>query len=239
VVGGFSSTGKSAFACNLAADVMLQRDKHVAIFSAEMTQEQFAIRMLALLSGIPAIHIRDHVSIGVEQHNNLEQAQEMFEKSNVKIYDSLFEMQAIRSEATRIKHQEGLDVLILDYIQNVRVIGDEVKDAREVALECQRLAKELSCTVIALSQVSNAYAQQDSAEKGMGDFYSFKGSGAIRDAADVAIMLRRDRKNQSSTLRVTVEKNRHGSAGLRFDCDMNLATGRVVEMERYDGDDDE
>lgn len=230
VVGGFSSTGKSAFAANLIIDVMRNRDKKVALFNIEMSQETYMTRLLSIKSGVPQKSIRDKVSIGLDQHQALEGAMREFERSNLLIYDTIGTIAGIRSEAKKIKEQNGLDVIVIDYIQSIKGhANDEVRDAREVAIECQSIAKDLQCAVIAFSQVSNAFAQQDNAEGGTGNYYSFKGHGSIRDNADVALMLRRDRKRQSPALNVSVEKNRHGELA-QFICHMTLATGAIEEM---------
>lgn len=231
VVGGFSSTGKSAVAANIILDVLASRDKRVALFNVEMTQETYMTRLVSILSGVPQKAIRDRVSVGLEQHDALEKAMRQLERSPLRIYDNIGSISGIRSEAKKVKEQHGLDLIIIDYIQSIRgMANDEVKDAREVAIECQNIAKDLQCAVLAFSQVSNAFAQQDNAEAGAGNFYSFKGHGAIRDNADVAIMLRRDRKRQSPALNVSIEKNRHGELA-QFICHMELATGRIQEMD--------
>lgn len=227
VVGGFSSTGKSAFASNIALDVVRQ-NKSVAIISAEMTQEQYIKRMLAIQSGVPLRDIQNRITIGLDRQSRLEDARRMLEQSRLYIYDNLYRMPQIRTEMTRMKSQRGLDLLILDYIQNVSVTGDEVSDAREVALECQRIAKDLSCAVLAFSQLSNAQAQYE-ISGGDDNYYSLKGHGAIRDAADVILTLHRDRARQSSLLKVKFRKNRHGPIS-DFDCKFDLETGHIEEM---------
>ena len=236
VIGGFSSTGKSAFAANMVLDIMRKPKQKVAIISAEMTQEQYMVRLLAIDSGLPQGNIASKITIGLGASDKLEASKKKVGAMDLFIYDNLYRLPQIRTEMQRLKNQQGLDVMILDYIQNVTVTGDEVKDAREVAIECQRLAKDLNCTVIAFSQVSNAMAQLSS-QGGDEDFYSFKGHGAIRDAADVAIMLKRNRTAQSSVLNVDIKKNRHGPIS-KFKCYFDLSTGRIEESDWVDIDDD-
>lgn len=233
-IGGFSSTGKSAVASNMALDA-LRKGQHVAIVSAEMTQEQYLIRMLAIESGVPMQAISGRFVVGMDKQKELEQAKKMLANSNLYIYDNLYRMPQIRTELQRLKNQKGLDVFFLDYIQNVSVTGDEVKDAREVALECQRLAKDLNCTVIAFSQLSNAQAKYE-LEGGDDNYYALKGHGAIKDAADVVLTLHRDRANGSSALKVKFRKNRHGAIS-DFTCQFDLATGRITEFNFDDEDD--
>jgi replicative DNA helicase len=234
VIGGFSSTGKSAVACNMALDVVNEPNHKVMIVSAEMSQEQYMIRLLSIMSGVSQYSIRDRVTVGLENDKKLKQARNRIANSNLLVYDDLYTMDMIRSEAKRVKQREGLDVLMIDFHQNITVTGDEMKDAREVAIQLQRLAKEIEVCVVDFSQVSNAMAQQDAdPTQRTNDFYSFKGSGAIRDAADVAIMLRRDRNGaRPNDLEFQIAKNRHGDIG-RFTTHMELTTGKIVEPDEW------
>jgi replicative DNA helicase len=231
VIGGFSSVGKSAVAVNLTIDALASRDKKVAIISIEMTQEQYLQRLMSAMSGVPQRAIRDRITLPFDDGAALRRAEERLSKGNVRIVDTLYRMDQIRSYCTKRKAEDGLDVVMVDFIQNVVVKGDEFDDARNVALELQRLAKDLSCTVIGFSQVSNEMAKRD-ADGGDRNFYSFKGHGAIRDAADIALMLRRDRYGAASTLNMTVVKNRHGELA-DIVCNMYLETGSITEIETY------
>jgi replicative DNA helicase len=230
VIGGFSSTGKSAVACNIAIDAMATKGKRIVIISAEMTQRQYVVRLLSILSGVPQQNIDSNVTIGIENQRALEFAKKKLAESDILVYDSLSRMDAIRTELIRQKNMDGVDLFILDYIQNITVTGDEVSDARTVALECQNLAKELDCPTVAFSQLSNAQAKYEN-EGGDRNFYTLKGHGAIRDAADVIYILDRDRKNQSSILNFKHQKNRGGPMA-DFDCKMYLETGRIEELQR-------
>lgn len=228
VIGGFSSTGKSAVLINLIADSLRER-KWVGLFSVEMTQEQYAIRLLSLLSGIPQRALRDRAVIGLDQHEALRKAESAVARAPMRIYDTVYRLGDIRTKAIQMKETEGLDVLCVDYIQNVHGgTGDEVSDARAVTIELQLLAKELDCTVIALSQVSNEMAKYQ-AEGGSLNYYAFRGSGAIKDAADFAILLKRDRAARSPLLDMHVVKNRHGEMAV-IQTEMDLPTGRITEL---------
>lgn len=236
VVGGFSSTGKSAFGVNLVEDVVLAGGS-VMIASTEMTQEQYMLRLMSLTSGVPQRKIR-YGGMNMEEMAAYQQSREFWKPAKIRIYDDLYNLTRIRRVAQRVRRElGGLDMLMVDFIQNINETGDEVKDARIAAIKLQALAKELDTCVIAMSQISNAQAIQQN-EKGMGNYYAFKGSGAIKDAADLAIMLDRDRKNAPEVLWVYVVKNRHDSLatiGTKFD----LPTGSVQQMtdeEQFDAD---
>jgi replicative DNA helicase len=232
VIGGFSSVGKSAFCVNMALDVARRRGSIPSIMSLEMTSEQYMLRMLSVLSGVSQRALRQGVTLPMDNLEKLNTAKINLAKSGLHIDDTVRTIEHIRSRATRQKETVGLDVLFVDFIQNVYVKGDEFADARAVALELQNIAKDLSCTVVGFSQVSNEMAKRD-ADGADRNYYSFKGHGAIRDAADVAIMLRRDRVAQSTALNVQVVKNRHDQLG-EFYCNMDLETGAIVERMEYE-----
>jgi replicative DNA helicase len=193
--------------------------------------------MLAIESGVSQLDIASRVTIGLDKGKDIFDARKRIESYSLYVYDSLYRLSQIRTELQRLKSQKGLDVVILDYIQNISVTGDEVSDAREVALECQRLAKDLDCTVIACSQLSNSQARYEIVEGGDDNYYSLKGHGSIRDAADVVLTLHRDQVRQSSALKVKWRKNRHGPRS-DFMCHFDLATSRIEEVAWEDEDED-
>jgi len=230
VIGGFSSVGKSAVACNITFDTLHAKGKQVCIISTEMTQEQYMLRLMALVSGVPQRDLRDHVPNDFPEAAAVRKAETALSTANLKIYDTMYRMTDIRSTAKRLKETSGLDVLIVDFIQNVRgTTGDEFRDATEIAIDMQLLAKELNCTVVAFSQVSNEMAKYQQ-EGGDGNYYSWKGSGAIRDASDVGILLKRDKIKQSPILDMHIVKNRHGELHV-IPCHIDLPTGMITEME--------
>jgi len=230
VIGGFSSTGKSAAAVNLTEDA-IRAGGSVMIASTEMSQEQYLLRLLSLSSSVPQRTIR-HGGMTIEEMASYSVARDYWKSARIRIFDDLYSTARIRRYAKKVKEQIGLDVLIVDFIQNLTESGDgdEVKSARIASIQLQALAKELNCCVIALSQISNAQAMMQQ-ENGSfsGGYYSFKGSGAIKDVADCAIMLDRDRVNSPEILWWNVVKNRHDTLA-RLATRLTLATGSMRQL---------
>lgn len=235
-IGAFSSTGKSALAANIVLDVIANREKKIALMNIEMSAETYMARMLAVRSGVPLKSIRDKVTIGFEQTEALSKAERFIGNSGLRLFDTTSTLTSIKQEARKLKNREGLDVIIVDYIQSIRGSrGEEVADTREIAIELQAMAKELRVCIIALSQVSNQFAKDDIAAAGAGDYYSFKGHGSVRDNADVALVMRRNRRSQSPLLDIQIAKNRNGELA-EFTCWFDLTTGKIVEREQDDED---
>lgn len=232
VIGAGTSVGKSQFTANMVLDLIRDRDKRLALFNIEMTQEVYMMRMLSIKSGVPFKSIRDQVQVGHGEIEALAKAEVYLGNSGLRLYDTTGTITSIKQEARKIKHREGLDVVVVDYIQSIRGSrGEEVADAREVANELQALAKELRVCVVGVSQISNQQAKDDIAAGGQGDFYNFKGHGAIKDNADVGIMLRRNRRSKSPMTDVQLAKNRNGDL-TEFTLVIDLETGKMVEHER-------
>lgn len=237
VIGGFSSTGKSAVACNIINDCITER-RWVGLISTEMTQENYMQRLLALMSGVPFRDVRDRVFIE-GQVDGIREAERKLIAAPVRIFDSVYRINDIRLQATKMKETTGLDVLLVDFMQNVRASkGDfSFADMTEITLDLQQMAKDLRITVLAFSQVSNEMAKWDS-QGGDDNFYGFKGSGAIKDAADFAIMLKRDRVRQSPILDFHVMKNRHGELRV-VSTHIDLPTGRIDEITAVEEEEEE
>lgn len=228
VIGGFSSTGKSAVMVNLLEDVV-RAGGSAMVASTEMSQEQYMLRLMSISSGVPQRVIR-HGGMTLEQASSYKIARDFWKTAKVRVHDDLYNVNRIRRMARKAKEQMGgLDVVFVDFIQNLNETGDEVKDARIASIQLQQLAKDFDCCVVALSQISNAQAMHQQENGAMGNYYSFKGSGAIKDAADLAVMLDRDRVNKPDVMWFNVVKNRHDSL-TRFAAKFDLETGRLDQM---------
>ena len=103
-----------------------------------------------------------------------------------------------------IKEGPGLDILAIDYIQNLWGDGSIYERMSRLAPILQYLAKELQITIIALSQVSNQHARGDT-----GGLINYKGAGEIAASADLGIELEREKDNKDR-MKFIVKKNRHG-----------------------------
>lgn len=202
-VGGWTSTGKTQWAIE-AMTRLMQNDSEarVAMVSTEMTEEQVIARIVANLSGESSHKILNgKVDVSLQE--------DWVCSRNLCVWDDLYEMGAIDSALRREKAKKGLDVVVIDFIQNVRKPGfsKQYEMMSEIAKEFQRMAKQLRCCIIVLSQIPNSAGKEDSG------ILEFKGAGEIAAACDVGILLKRDRARKEIML-VDVRKNRHGACGI-------------------------
>jgi replicative DNA helicase len=202
-VGGWTSTGKTQWAIE-AMTRLMQNDPgaRVAMVSTEMTEDQVMARIIANLSGEGSHRI-------LNGKVDVSRQEDWLCCCNLCVWDYLYEMGEIDSALRREKAKNGLDLVVIDFIQNVRKPGfsKQYEMMSEIAKEFQRMAKQLKCCIIVLSQIPNSAGKEDSG------ILEFKGAGEIAAACDVGILLKRD-KGRKEIVLVDVRKNRHGACGI-------------------------
>jgi replicative DNA helicase len=188
--------GKSAFALNLAYNVASLNkggQARVAVFNLEMSDEQLVERMISAKSQIKLKNIK---SGRILQPEWIRFNTAVNELSNLNIYfddASDTSIQSIRSKCRKLKMDEGLDLIIIDYLQliagenNAKVT--EYDKITKISRSLKLLARELEVPVIALSQLSRDVEKREDKHPGMADLRS---SGSIEQDADIVMFLYRD-----------------------------------------------
>lgn len=207
VLGAYTSVGKSAwlvdFICRMYRGL---NNPGIAVFSTEMSCEQYLLRMLSNNTGIPSWAITEN-KLRPEQIEAVIRAQVLLSKHNLYLYDRIYKIEDMERTARMLKDR-GLDIIGIDYLQNMWGEGTIYERMSRLAPVLQYLAKELQVTIIALSQVSNQFQR----EKGSGGVFGYKGAGEIAASADLGIELERDLKCKERMI-FRVAKNRHGRIG--------------------------
>ncbi len=194
IVAGRPSMGKTAFCLNIASHAAIEKRKSVAIFSLEMSKEQLVLRLLGSESRVDAHKLRTgHLS--ERDWTPLSMAAGRLADAPIYIDDtaaiSVLEM---RAKARRLKADNGLDLVIVDYLQLMRGRGDEGSREQEISnisRSLKALAKELQVPVIALSQLNRAVETRPGKEK-RPLLADLRESGAIEQDADVILFIYRD-----------------------------------------------
>lgn len=204
MIGGYTSVGKSAMAVDVCNRILLHNlGVAVTIFSLEMEAVIYALRFLAVRSGVHTHQILTS-KVSPQEKEDVREAATWFSASNVQIIDDLYDFASIRQRARHNKREHGLDILVIDYVQNFKHEGSIYELTSRYAPRLLQLAKELHCTVIGISQIP------DEAIEGAAGL-RFKGGGEWAANADLGIWLSRTRENRDFT--ASVRKNRHGPLG--------------------------
>lgn len=220
IIAGRPGMGKSALAMNIASHVSLN-ETTAAFFSLEMPSEPLMIRVMAGLSGIDSRRLRQGTMSPLDWSSLVTVATELsYSKLFIDEKSSLTPMQ-LRARARRLKAQHDLGLVIVDYIQLMKVPGRHETREREIAeisSSLKALAKELNIPVIALSQLNRKVEERTNRRPQMADL---RESGAIEQDADIIAFIYRDEVYNKSDdnpekglADIIVEKNRNGVTGM-------------------------
>ncbi len=215
------SMGKSSLVLNIAEHVALKGQKSVIFFSLEMSKEQLVQRMLCSQAGIDAAKLRIGQLSDPEWTQLLEAADRL---SQAKIMlDDTPGMTALemRSKARRWKNENGLDLIIVDYLQLMQGSSKRASDNRQqemsdISRSLKGLARELNVPLIALSQLSRSVESRTSKRPMLSDL---RESGALEQDADIVCFIYRDdyynRENsdQPNIAELILAKHRNGPVG--------------------------
>ena len=212
--------GKSAMALNLAMNVSTINDVNVAIFSLEMSNEQLVQRMVAATGSIKLKMIQS----GHMDKNSWVRFSPCLERvANMKIFfddssDSTIE--SIRAKCRKLKQENGLGMIVIDYLQLIDYDDDsskmsQVQKITIISRSLKLMARELDVPIIVLSQLSRAVEGRDDKKPIMSDL---RDSGSIEQDADMVLLLYRDEYyNKASTRKgeadLILGKNRSGATG--------------------------
>ena len=111
------SMGKTAFVLNIAQNVAFKQGMTVAMFSLEMSKEQFVNRLFSLESKVDSQHLRTGNLTDAEWESLIESAG-VIGKSNLIIDDTPgITIAELRSKCRKYKLEYDLKLIIIDYLQ--------------------------------------------------------------------------------------------------------------------------
>ena len=232
--------GKTSLALNIAQNVAMQAGKKVGIFSLEMTREQLFLRMLTGLARIDS-HMLRTGRLTKDQWKELIQAFGKLATAPVFIDDSAgLTVLEMRAKSRRLKLEQGLDLVVIDYMQLVRSRGrfeNRNQEMSEISRSLKELAKELNVPVIAVSQLSRAPEQRS--ERGRPQLSDLRESGAIEQDADVVMFIYREEmykptEENRGVATVIMAKQRNGPTG-EFNMAFLRQYTRFEELEQQGG----
>jgi replicative DNA helicase len=216
------SMGKSALAMNIASHVAINEKKSVAIFSLEMSRDQLVDRLIADQAGIDLWKLRTgKISKDGEDNDfsRIQRALGVLSEAPVYVDDTaICNVMQMRAMARRLQAKEGLDLIIVDYLQLIEPRNTQapmVQQMTEISRSLKALARELSVPVLALSQLSRAVEQRTPQKPRLSDL---RETGAIEQDADVVLFIYREDRYRPDTERkniaeILIAKHRNGPVG--------------------------
>ena len=211
--------GKTALVLNIATNAALAGQK-AAIFTLEMSKEQLMGRVLASVARVDSSRLRKGDLSDEEQDRLMEGARRIYENKECLGIDETpgISLMELRSRCRRYHKENGLDLIVIDYLQLMSGSSQAKSESREreiseISMGLKNLAKELMVPVIALAQLNRGPDSRPDKRPKLSDL---RESGSMEQDADMILFVYRDEYyNPNSELagiaEVLVAKNRHGS----------------------------
>jgi replicative DNA helicase len=218
VIAGRPSMGKTAFALNIARNAAVEHEVAVGIFSLEMSKEQLGMRMLCSEARVDSHKMRTGFFTPRDWPLLLRAAGTISE-APIFIDDSpALSALELRAKARRLKRDQNLGLVIVDYLQLMR--GPQGAERREqeiseISRALKALAKELTVPVVALSQLNRRVEERHDKRPQLSDL---RESGAIEQDADLIAFIYRDEvyhpeSPDQGVAEVIIGKQRNGPTG--------------------------
>lgn len=209
ILAGRPSMGKTALATNMAFSAAKayaasggKEGAVVGFFSLEMSADQLATRILADQSGVSGDAIRKG-TIRQDDFRAFVEASQVLSSVPLYIDDTpALSIGAVRTRARRLKRQNGLGLLVIDYLQLLSGSGsnraneNRVQEIAEITRGLKALAKELEIPILALSQLSRQVEQREDKRPQLSDL---RESGTIEQDSDVVMFIYREEYYLSRT----------------------------------------
>ncbi len=192
IVAGRPSMGKTSFAMNVVEHAALQNKVCALIFSMEMPARALTMRMLSSLGRVDQQRVRTG-RLSDEDWPRITSAVSILSDARLFVDDSAaLSPTELRARARRLKREHGLSLIIVDYLQLMKISGtseNRATEISEISRSLKALAKELSVPVVALSQLNRSLEQRTDKRPVMSDL---RESGAIEQDADLIVFIYRD-----------------------------------------------
>jgi replicative DNA helicase len=213
------SMGKTALCLNIAQHVALHKNLPVGMFSLEMSKEQLLMRILCAEARVDAHKLRTGY-LSKDDFRKLIDALGETAKAPMFIDDSsTLTVMEMRAKCRRLKAEQDLSIIIVDYLQLMSGYGrveNRTQEISGISRGLKALAKELKVPVIALSQLSRAPEQRQGDHKPQ--LSDLRESGSIEQDADLVIFIYREEVYKPSDengglAELIIAKQRNGPTG--------------------------
>ncbi|SLN48118.1 replicative DNA helicase [Oceanibacterium hippocampi] len=265
ILAGRPSMGKTSLATNIAYNAAKAHRRSggtegavVAVFSLEMSAEQLTTRILAEATEISSVKLRSGEISQDDFVNRVVPASIELAELPLYIDDTpALSVAALRTRARRLKRNDNLGLIVVDYLQLMRAgsgnrIDSRVQEISEITMGLKAIAKEVNVPVLALSQLSRQVENREDKRPQLSDL---RESGSIEQDSDVVMFVFREeyyearkepRENTPehqqwqermaeihNLAEVIIDKQRHGPIG-RVELYFNPEITKFGDLDRND-----
>ncbi len=215
IVAGRPGDGKTSLLLQMASAFCAQGKRGV-IFSLEMSIPKLTNRLIAQRTGLDGQRLNGGL-LSKDEWGLVQSAVSDMEKWGLRLDDTApLSPVTVRARCIDWKETEGLDFIIIDYIQLMTGVGqNREQEIAYISRNLKLLARELNVPVIAAAQVNRASEGRADKRPSKADL---RESGAQEQDADLILLLWSDpeKNNNNDKHHVTtgvLDKNRNGPTG--------------------------
>ncbi len=206
IIAARPSVGKTALLENVA-HYLASKNKNVLFVSAEMTTNALMDRFISRQTTIPTSELRRGVVKDSPAYLKIMKETENFK---INVLDGSSDVASIYAKAKRLKLQNKLDIIFVDYLQRLEGKGEsEYQRVTRISNGLKNLALELKVPIVVAAQ----YNRQ--ADNGQPKLADLRDSGNIEQDADVVLSLWLEKQvsegNDKQITNCDILKNRQGS----------------------------
>src|SRR5581483_12006284 len=156
----------TSLALSLAHNAAVKHQQSIAVFSLEMSKEQLVQRLLSMDAGIDQQRLRTGW-IEDDEWERIVYAMGTLSEANIWIDDTAgISTMEMRSKARRLQAEQGVDLIIVDYLQLMQSSNrrneNRQAEVSEISRNLKGLARELNVPVMALAQLSRTVETRQS-----------------------------------------------------------------------------
>ena len=191
IIAARPGVGKSTLALDFMRSCSITHGKASVLFSLEMSKSEVVMR---LLSAEAEVSLADMRSGRMTDEQWAKLANRVGEISEAPLYidDSPnLTMMEIRSKARRLAQKNGLDLIVVDYLQLMssgKKVESRQQEVSEFSRQLKLLAKELDVPLIAISQLNRGPESRTDKRPQLADL---RESGSLEQDADMVMLLYR------------------------------------------------
>jgi replicative DNA helicase len=196
IVAARPGMGKTAFVVSAMRNAAVEFKKPIAIFSLEMSSVQLVNRLISAEAELDSEKIKKG---NLEEYEWAQLHHKINALTNAPIYiddTPALTIRELRTKCRRLKAKNGIEMVIIDYLQLMSgegnskgAAGNREQEISGISRALKQLAKELAVPVIALSQLSRSVETRGGDKRPQ--LSDLRESGAIEQDADMVIFLYR------------------------------------------------
>lgn len=209
------------------------------IFSLEMPGNLLFDRLVASTAGYDRSKMRNpYKRLRNEEKTRWMPSLGSLSKTKIQIFDSPRQkVSVIRNKVRKsmASFPELKPIILIDYLTLIRPekeTGNRHQEVGDITKSLKAMAKEFSCPVVCLAQLSRSVEQRQDKRPMLSDL---RESGSIEEDGDVIAFLYREdyydaETENANTLEIIIAKQRNGAVGTVKSA-YQKSTGRIIDMD--------